>query len=191
MDTKWIVVYDPKGEWWEGSLVDQTRAQSLQSRNVVVLPVVPDLFKRSGVGGYHKRAWGSGWSLDSSMPRTVSPMTIYCSKDLSAIHWAARILPEPGFLDILQGNEEKPALLNGFIRVVSDGSQAIAAKVGLLAETYVDVRDLKKDQLVDGAFLLRGKAKVTVPGDGHYGFALYGYAPGLRVLWSAVSQAFE
>jgi hypothetical protein len=191
MDAKWIVVYDPRGEWWEGSLVDQKRAQSLQARNVVLLPVFPDLFKRSGVGGYHKRAWGAGWSLDSSMPRTVSPMTIYCAKDLPMLHWAARLLPEPSFLEALNGAEENTALLNGFIRIVSDGSQIIAAKCGLLAEKYVDMRDLKKDQLVDGAFNLRGSAKVTIPGDGHYGFALYGYAPGLRVLWSAVSQSFE
>lgn len=185
-----IVVYDPKGEWWEGSLVDDKRASLLQARDVVVLPVVTDLFKVSGVGGYHRRAWGAGWSLDSSVPRTISPMTMFCSKELTAIHWAAQIMPDPSFLDLIS-REENRKMLNGFIRIVADTSQAIAAKCGLQAEQYVDVRTLTKDQLVGGKFIVRGQAKVTIPGDGHYGFALYGYAPGLRVLWSAVSQSFE
>jgi hypothetical protein len=178
------------GDWWEGSLVDDDRARVLESRDVIVLPVVPDLFKVSGVGGYHKRAWGAGWSLDSMTPKTISPMTIYCSKDLTAIHWAARVMPEANFIDMIS-REDNRKQLTGFIRLVSDNSQAIPAKCGLMAEQYVDVRTLTKDKLVKGCFQIRGTATISVPGDGHYGFALYGYAPGLRVLWSAVSQSFE
>jgi len=187
MHKKHIVVYDPKGQWWEGALVDEERARQLTSRDVVVLPVIPDLFKVSGVGGYHKRSWGAGWSLDSSVPRTVSPMTIYCLKDASAFYWAARILPEASFLEDMK--EGKP--LTGFVRIVPDNSQAIVAKCGLQAEQHVEINTLTKDKLVGDSFLVQGSAKISVPGDGHYGFALYGYAPGLRVVWSAVSQSFE
>ncbi len=81
--------------------------------------------------------------------------------------------------------------LVGFLRFVSDSSQSIAFKAGILQSDadVVHARSLTKKDLIDGAFFIGGAVRATVPGDGVYGFALYGHAPGLRVAWSAATQA--
>ncbi len=184
-----IVVSDPTGDFWEGSLVDDARARQLESHGVILLPVIPDLFRSSGVGGFHKRSWGAGWSLNTSAPRMIAPLTMYCSKDFSVVHWRARLIPEDGFLALLQKGE--PELLTGSLRISGDPSQANPNKISLTPKEVIDIRTLTEKQLVDGGFNIGGSATARVPQDAHYGLALYGFAPGLRVAWAAVSQAAE
>lgn len=190
MNEYYVVVEDRSGEWWEGSLVDGTRARQLEARGVVLLPTIPDLFRVSGVGAYHKRAWGAGLKLDRMTPRHVSPMTIYCSKEFTALHWRARLIPEPDLLEKLNGEGEVVSP-DGFLRIIYDPSQPLPYKLGLMSNEMVDARSLTKNQLKDGGFDIGGVAKINAPGDAHYGVALYGMMSGLRVAWSAVSQAKE
>lgn len=186
--TQFIVVEDRTGEWWEGALVDQARARQLEAKGVVLLPVVPDLFKRSGVGGFTKRAWGSGWMLDSLHPRVVCPLTMFCAQQYTKLSWAAKVIPTPEMLKKLERNV--PELLQGFIKIAADAGQAIAYKAGVSPTEDFLVKDLTAKKLTeDGAFILRGTAKLSLPADAHYGFALYAMATGLGVVWLAASQS--
>lgn len=72
-----IVVWDPKGDYWEGSLVDDATARIVQTRGGAVLPTTPEHFKRSGCGGFFKRAWGAGWPLDYAAPKLCCPMVLF------------------------------------------------------------------------------------------------------------------
>jgi hypothetical protein len=182
----WIVVEDPTDTYWEGAHVDAIRAAQLRARGVALLPVVADVLVRAGVGGYHKRGWGAGWSLTTTIPRIASPMSMYCVKEMSKIHWCARLVLEPEYLIKLR----EGVLLEGHLRVASDYGQPFPSKAGVNPEDVVDIRQLTEKQLGhhDG-FLVGGTAKVSIAQDGIHGFALYGVAPGFRIAWSAISQA--
>jgi len=205
---QFIVVEDPKGEFWEGALVDEMNAQALRAREVVLLPVIPDLFRRSGVGGFHKRAWGSGWSVDHFSPRVICPLTMYCAqytdenhRALSQLNWAAKIVLTDEIKARLKIGH--PDLLPGFLKITSDASQFSPFKAGVVPKTDRDDRVgdrpaelLFKDlvtykQKEDGMLVLTGKATLTIPGDGYYGFGLYAMGTGLKVVWLAVSQSLQ
>lgn len=183
-----IVVEDRSGDWWEGSLVDATRANQLAARGVCLLPVVPDLFRQSGVGGYHKRAWGAGWMLDTAIPRIVAPLTMLCSRELPVLNWCARLVPEASFIDKLKVS---PDLLSGFIQIAADPGQVHAHKIGVTPAETIHMKSLTQDMLVDGSFYVKGTARAIPTADAHFGFGLYGMSPGLRVAWAAVSQSRE
>lgn len=185
--TSYIVVEDSSGEWWEGALVEDVRARMLESKGVILLPVIPSLTKRSGVGGFHLRKWGSGWELDSQVPRIACPMTMYCEQPYNRLNWVAKVLPSSEWLEKL--DKGIPELLNGFIKICADSNQSLVYKPSLTpVEDYL-VRSLTRNQLVDGAFILKGTARIGLPADSHYGFGLYAVASGLRVVWSAISQS--
>jgi hypothetical protein len=40
-----------------------------------------------------------------------------------------------------------------------------------------------------GGWTIQGRSQIHVQGEGCYGLALYGFAPGLRVAWAAASLA--
>jgi hypothetical protein len=181
------------GEWWEGALVDDARARQLEARGVVLLPVIPDLFSKSGVGGFHKRSWGSGWQLDTLAPRIICPMTMFCSTRYTTLNWVTKIILSVDLLDRLkqQANSADPSnVLWGFLKICPDSSQAIPSQLGLVPKNDVFIKDLAVSDLTeDGAFVVRGTAKLSVPSEAHYGFGLYAMAPGLRVVWAAISQS--
>jgi hypothetical protein len=188
-NNNFIVVEDRTGDYWEGSLVDAARANQLAARGVALLPVIPDLFRLSGVGGYHRRAWGAGWSLDRNVPRIAAPLTMFCAQEYERIHWCARLIPDPAFLERLE--QEEPSLLNGFLHIAADPGQVNPHKITLTSPGSINIRSLDKSKLVDGGFNVGGTARIRAPADAHYGFGLFGAAPGLRVAWSAISQAKE
>ena len=95
MTDYFIVVDDPTREFWSGSLVDSNRNRMLEARGVVTLPILPQLAKLSGVGGYAKREWGAGFPLDFLIPKMCCPLTMFCTRDYHHITWVARLLLEP------------------------------------------------------------------------------------------------
>lgn len=185
----WLVVEDPTGEWWEGALVEESRKAQLEARGVVLLPVLPDLFRRSGVGGFHKRAWGAGWPVLPARPTIVAPLTLYCSASFAFVHWAARVMPSSEQYERIENSEK--GVIQGFLRFIADASQAIPNKAGCQPVVECDLSTLDNRTVQERGFIVRGSAKVSIPGDGHYGFALYGAAAGLRVVWAAASQSAE
>ena len=181
-----IVVWDSTDDFWEGSLVDDTRAGQLSARGVALLPVAPELFKRSGVGGYMKRSWGAGWPLDSIAPRVVAPLTLFCNPAHRNIHWKARLVCDASVLAKVEAGER----FEGMLRLTADRGQATPFYAGFSPdpnEPVVDIRKLGKPD-ADGGWTVGGSGVASIPQEGHYGFALYGAAPGLRVAWVAASQ---
>lgn len=187
MDQQHIVVHDPEGEFWEGSLITPTQARALAARGVIALPFDPTLMRMSGVGGYHKRAWGSGWPVGANVPTMHCPLTVFARPGTQAIHWAARIVAEKQLLSRLREGDK----LVGQLRLVQDTGQVSTMSVSPAQPTKaVDMRDLPPPDDGDGWFV-GGRAQINVPMDGYYGFGIYGAIQGVRVAWAAVSLAAE
>lgn len=179
-----IVVWDPKGDYWEGSLVDAQTASILESRGAAILPVSTQLFKRSGCGGFFKRAWGAGWPLDYSAPKLVCPLSLFVTQDLRKLHWAIRLVPDPGNLAAAR---EGKNFTEGRFHVVGDSNQVHTHLTSVTpAGKAHDARDLGKCDENDGWTLI-GSGTIHPPYDGHYGFGIYGTMPGARVAWAALS----
>jgi len=186
--TSYIVVEDPQGTWWEGAIVDEGRQRQLEARGVVLLPCIPDLFRRSGVGGFHKRAWGAGFPIDPIKPAIVAPLVLYCTQHFNALHWAARVALDEAHLEKVK-NGDKAVFDGAFIRFIGDSSQANPNKCTVAPNVIANMSELDDRTLVDDGFILRGSSIASFSSDGHYGFALYGTARGLRIVWAAATQA--
>jgi hypothetical protein len=180
-----LVVWDPKGEFWEGAVVDDVRARALEARGVAVMPCIPDLFMRSGVGGFAKRAWGSGWPLDHTVPRMFAPLTVFVRapdpgsshQKQPRLHWRMRLAPL---------GDGAPGL--GVIRVASDSSQHNPHKLTMSygEQDHVDVSRLEAPDAA-GGWTIGGSAMICVPGDAHYPIGFWGAASGCRCVWVAAS----
>ena len=173
MFNRYIVIDDPELQYYDGALVERARAEQLRTRGCSVLPVDPDLFRQSGVGGYFRRAWGSGWPLDGTHPTMHAPMTLFCAERHVLLHWCARLV------------RDTVDLTTGQLRIAGDPSQHMAGRLAGITpvDKPIDIKllgDAKR-----GGWVVGGTAKLTVGAEGHYGVALYGYAPGLAVLWAA------
>lgn len=185
-----VVVWDPEGSYWEGAVVDGDKAGRLGQRGVVTLPCLPQLFEQSGVGGFSKRAWGAGLPLDSLAPRLVAPLAMFMPDTGQAVHptrglhWRARLV-----LDVREGvRPPTRPLFDGVIRFTSDSSQRSNTKCTYqeLSQRAFTARDLGPADAHEG-WTVGGEGIVSAPGEGHYGFALWAGAPGLRVVWVAAT----
>jgi hypothetical protein len=186
-----VVVWDPEGMYWDGAVIDGDRAGRLAQRGVVTLPCLPQLFEQSGVGGFSKRSWGAGLPLDSLAPRMVAPLTLYMPETGQAVHpprglhWRARLV-----LDVRDGVRPptKP-LFDGVVRFTADSSQRTPNKCVYLEQgsRSFTARDLGPAD-AHGGWTVGGEGVVSAPGEGHYGFALWAGAPGLRVAWVAATM---
>jgi hypothetical protein len=182
---KHIVVYDPKNEYWEGGLVTQEQATQLGARGVITMPIAMELMKRSGVGGFHKRAWGSGVPIDVNVPAVHCPLTLFCAPEYNVLRLVARLQCNPAFVGKLREGEK----LIGQIRLSQDTGQSTPFTAGLSGNTHpIAAGDLGAPDAQDGWFV-RAQAHLAVPMEGHYGFGLYGAIAGVRVAWAAVSLA--
>jgi len=180
-----VVVSDPSGTYWPGAVIEEGKARQLAATGVVSLPVEPDLFRLSGVGGYHFRSWGSGWELPSPVTSMICPMCIYSRSDLTRLHWAIRLTADP---ELLSRIVENPDLgFDGFLRVVPDGNQATVYRAGLVSDDpMVTFRALRAPDKA-GGWTVTGSGRITMGSEGIYPFALYGQGAGLRVQWAALS----
>lgn len=175
-----IVVSDPEGVLPEGKLIDgQNQLSVLEKRpsRVIMLPVDPDLIYSNAVGGYFKRAWGSGWNFTNMRAERGCPMMLYAQQAREFIHWCARVVP--------LGDDPR-----GIIRLTSNTSQlgsVATAGLSLMGEPN-DISTLGPPDSF-GGWTLFGKARLSIHSDGYIGFNLYGVANNLSVLWSAVSQS--
>jgi hypothetical protein len=187
--TAHVVVHDPRNEFWEGGLVEAQTASVLRARRVVTLPIEPELVRRSAVGGYFRRSWGSGWPLGTPAPRMACPMVLFVAAgdELRSLHWAARLLPDSAALARQIGEGGR---LAGTLRLSADTGQPGASSAGFSAgaRSHVDVATLGPlDE--EGGWTVYGNGVIDAPRDGMFACSLYGAVAGLRVAWAAISQS--
>jgi hypothetical protein len=180
----WIVVEDLEKRYLEGEVVDETKARQAESWGAVLLPVDPDTVRRSGVGGYYRRAWGKGLTLSNPTPRMVAPLMLFMSKANSRLIWRARLVPD----DAVVGRWLEGATFEGFLRIVPDSSQESPHRFGATEQKGLEMRELPAARRLAGGVVVGGEVAVFVPQDGHYGAALHGVIGGFRVQWLAASQ---
>lgn len=194
-EQKYIVV-EPANHPWrdgtlrEGQIVGQREYLQLKAAGVVMLPYAEPLARLSGVGGYHRRAWGEGITLSGLTPRLACPLTVFLTTQQRAkLSWCALAVPDAETMRDL-GAGRRP--YTGRVQLAGDQSQAIASKIvttgngGMVQLDGLGSPQYRKDL---GGFLLEGVTEALVPMDGHYGLGIYGMARGLRVVWAAVAQA--
>jgi hypothetical protein len=184
-----IVVDDPEGEFWEGGLVSaEADVPVLRARGVTTLPIAPELIGLSAVGGYFRRAWGSGWPLDSAIPQMVCPMMLYVLQggDPQKVD-AGAIRRINCAVRLVRSADIEP---RGSLRLTTSSGQPGVFAGGFSAtnDTHLDVSKLGKPDERGGWTAYMG-GTISAPANTLIGFALYGAAPGLRVAWAAISQS--
>jgi hypothetical protein len=172
-----VVVFDGSNEYWPGALIERAKIAALEEKGTLLLPVDPTHFKRSAVGGFFMRPWGSGWPLNGGVPRLVTPMVLHVGSGSSVVHWAARLVPDR--------EATKPL---GQLRLVSNGSLANVVASGLSADPGVDLGKLEEPD-EQGGWNIQGSARLTMGMDAYYGFGLYGAPTGVQVVFTALTQA--
>lgn len=179
-----IVVWDPEQTYQEGALVTATQAKPLEVRGVVMLPCVPMLFARAGVGGFSKRAWGAGVPLSGHTFRHVCPLTLFLDPTFKILHWVARLVPEANKLDAALDGQFAP---EGSLRFAADQTQrgGFAAACTALQAPPTGKELGKADQF--GGWSIGGRARVDTVSEGYYGFSLFGALADVRVSWLAAS----
>ncbi len=189
MSTHHVVVHDPRNEYWEGGLVDAETASVLRARRVVTLPIEPELVRRSAIGGYFRRSWGSGWPVGTKIPKMHCPMVLFVAKGdgLHNLHWAARLVPESAEVTRLIG---EGGHLTGSLQLTGDSGQPGTSSGGFLPGPGARVDVSQIGQLdADEGWTVYGTGIMEAPVDEIFACALYGAATGLRVAWAAVSQS--
>lgn len=189
-DENFVVVEDPKRKYIEGELVKGMEVQPVVQRGGAVLPVISDLF-REGAGAYIRRGWGKGLSLHHPAPKFLSPATLFCEQRSLEINWIAKVFVEPEMANAIRAGTKA----QGFLRMAPGGTSQNPNRCGFTQSTplkqfpEVGPSDLFADPIAKAEyFLIGGRGSVQIPGDGTYSFSLYGYGPGFRVAWFALSQ---
>jgi hypothetical protein len=182
---KHIVVHDPRNEWWEGALVDESpRLAQLVARGVVLLPAAVALLDLSGVGGFHKRSWGAGVPLPSGTPRMSGKLALFAHPDFKVLSWAAKL--------VVDGTSpEKDLPPRGQLRIAVDTTQtmSVGATISSTAHSCVSLdalADVPPD-VEDNSWIVRGEANLHASQVGLVGLSLFGVGGGLRLTWAAVS----
>jgi len=188
--SKHVVIYDPKDEYWEGALIEPEVAHLIRARKAITLPIEPEHLHRSAVGGYYRRAWGSGWPLSASLPKMHCPIILFASPSYvpgsGRLNVAVRLVPDIEVLPFLLSGGK----LSGAIQIAAESGQPGAHSGGFAPaeDTRVDVAQLgPMDE--EGGWTVYAGGHLNVPGEGFFSCALYGAAAGLRVAWCAVSQS--
>lgn len=181
MNKHYVVVWDPKNEFWEGSVVEPTREPSLSARGAVLLPCMPELFRRGT--GYTRRAWGAGFPIVEGSPRMHASLTSLIFRDLNTVHWAARLVSDATFDEKMKEPGFRPG---GMIRFVGENREMVSHITVSPDTPAIDLRELgPKDER--GGWTIKGRGHIAPAFDGHYGFAIYGQGAGLRIVWTAMT----
>lgn len=173
-----VVVWDPTGDYWEGAIVEAARVADLQTKGVALLPCCPELFSEVPFCGYAKRSWGSGWPIDSNVPRRVCPLALYSPGDpYRQLRWMVRLVGEKGrgIPMRLAAGEQRANVIRPSL-----------SEVGGAATNMVDVPNLG-DPDAAGGWTVGGHALLSMPGPGMFALSLYAANPGMRVAWVAAT----
>lgn len=184
----YVVVWDPSGTYWEGGVVPHAKALAIEDQGGCVLPCDPETFLLAGFSGYARRAWGSGYPLDSASPELSAPFAIHLpDQDHRVVHWAARLVPGSLATERLAaGHSASQGIVRLAAGVMRLGQSRPTIAEGEVPKNVVNVGKLgQPDQ--DGGWNIKGEARIYCPGEGTYALALYAAAPGMRVVWTAAT----
>jgi hypothetical protein len=181
-----LVLWDPSGIYWEGALVDAgANAEALRRRGVALLPVDTVLLRAGAMGGYVKRAWGSGWRL-TEVPSHHCQMAMLLQHERTRLHWVARLVPH----ELEKG--QKP---RGWLRLLGDASQPPVSAAPVFPAERADRTDMTTvsfDTIGEpdesGGWTVSGEAGCGLINAGFFAFALHGAGRGVAIAWAAVSQ---
>lgn len=172
-----IVIWDPSGKLPEGAFVAGERSMSLldATEGVVALPVDPDLIDANAVGGWFKRAWGTGWRFERMVGQRGCPMMIRVKPvEPLYLYWVARVMHD----------ERQNVVPHGILRLTADGTQG-GISGGISGPGY-DLQNLGKPDRW-GGWTIGGRSQFSTTTEGFLGMSLYGAAQGIAVPWTAVS----
>lgn len=173
-----IVIFDPTGKYEEGRLVGGDKSIALlHGRGGVTLPVEPNLLGRNAVAGYFMRKWGGGATFDRMIGARACPMLLYAVPDYGTIYWAFRIMPIDGAVE--SHGSFKLAMHSGQVGTITGGLSADG-----VAHEVTD-RTIDKH----GGWTVIGTSKLNCSMEGYLGLSVYGVGIGVRVMWSAATQA--
>lgn len=180
-----VVAWDPSGEYWEGSLVAAGAEGAMRLRGAVLLPVDPELFRMSGIGGYFRRSWGAGWPLDHLAPRSCCPATLFVPALHRTLHWRLRLVPDAAWAVAASKGER---FTQGQLTVAADVSRAGGHRAGVTPSRSPYQADELGKTDGHGGWTVEGHAILHPPADSYYEFSVYGTMPGVRAAWFAVSS---
>ncbi len=188
----YVVIHDPEGKFWEGAVIsDRDRAILVDRASpAVTLPIDTDLLRTAGCGGYVKRAWGSGWPLQSSHPTVVCPMTVWVPETHSALVWVARVVPlNENALTRAESGED----FLGSVRLIADTGSSAGTAATITTPQGGEAKPLHQLGPADaeGGWTVTGVSRANVRGDTVQAMAFFAVGEGLALAWAAVSTMKE
>lgn len=172
-----IVVWDPSGQYPEGSFVEGDRGvEKMIREGVMLLPADPELMQQSPIAGFFSRKWGPGWAYTGARAVRGCPMLMYLPTEVVRVNWIARLAPDP-----------EEVTRSGILRMVGHTSAPGQVAGGLSAiSTAINLAELP-DPDEHGGWTVHGESKLAMAQEGFVGVALHGACTGVRILISAVS----
>jgi hypothetical protein len=181
-----VVTWDPTGQQDEGALIADEVARALRNKGAATMPIEPDLMRIGAAAGYHRRGWGSGWTMSSVLPARIVPMVLWVARDVPNIHWQARLTPSPELQ--VEGGIPKGGLVGRLVLAADTAQQGVgSANLEQAERGRVDFEDLGQPD-AHGGWTVGGRASIRQMTDGFVGLSLYGFGRGLRIKWSAITQ---
>lgn len=178
-----IVVWDPSGRFWDGAIVSEFDEARMAGNGCVTLPCNAEEFGLAGNSAFSKRSWGSGWPLPVSGAH-FAPLAVFKAGEGSkVIHWAARLVADDATLARARAGKQTS---HGALQIAGAQSRSGQDTPSIYGQGGVDLSKLGPPDENDG-WNLKGTASFSSPHEGTYGVCLYGYGPGMRVQWLAVS----
>ena len=192
-DQQHVVVWDPRGEYWDGAVVGELKAHQLRALGVATLPVDAGLMAKNGVAGYFRRSFGAGVPLSPVIPQRAAMVLLWTTAGQGQrLFWRARLQATFHVVAGLDGAEHLVRdELDGQLRLVADTAQVGAYPQGFVAYDEGAVAYTRGLGEPDkwGGWTVGGCVQLGQQLEGFMGLSLYGAARGARLAWVAVSQS--
>lgn len=172
-----VVIWDPAGEFREGSVVEGAHHDLVLARKAATLPVEPDAMTRNGCAGWVKRAWGDGVDFHRDVSRQGCPVAIHIVPRFQVLNWIACVEPTQDLEHV-----------RGRLRLAADTKQVGTMSAGIGSTEKPIIFDDREPPGKHGVWLVGGRQKILAQHEGLVGLCLFGTLSCARVRWLAVSQ---
>lgn len=183
-----VVVHDPTGTYWDGSLIQSTMKSMLATKGGVSLPIDAKTVTQGGASGWYKRAWGAGWPMDYPSSQLACRMLLAVPQGECVVNWAAMLVAGPPIEEMLKVPDKLALMGNGILSLASDQQPSLQTATYTPTTQPVGLKGLEKDlRAGKGTCIVQGRGAVRAERSGVHGFAIYGTMPGMRVAWAALA----